>query len=75
MNLKLELEFSKADIIKEVDALKKQVDALRPLPPDIEGRVMQKLRLDWNYHSKLWRNGSLFNGGDHSQRQTFKRPP
>jgi Fic family protein len=62
MNLKLELEFSKADIIKEVDALKKQVDALRPLPPDIEGRVMQKLRLDWNYHSNAIEGNRLSYG-------------
>eukprot|EP01037_Dinobryon_pediforme_P010218 gene10218-10288_t len=51
MNFKLETEFSKADLLKEVDALKKQIDDLRPLSPDVEGRVMQKLRLDWNYHS------------------------
>jgi len=59
MNLKLEFEFSKAEIITEVDALKKQVDALRPLPTDVEGRVMQKLRLDWNYHSNAIEGNKL----------------
>ena len=45
MNLKLETEFSKAEVLQEVDALKKQVDDMRPLPEDVEGRVMQKLRI------------------------------
>lgn len=63
MNLKLELEFSKADILKDVDALKKQIDAMRPLPEDVEGRVMQKLRLDWNYHSNAI-EGNRLNYGE-----------
>ncbi len=45
MNLKLETEFSKADILQEINVLKKQIDDLRPLPSDVEGKVMQKLRL------------------------------
>ena len=63
MNLKLELEFSKADILKDVDALKNQIDAMRPLPEDVEGRVMQKLRLDWNYHSNAI-EGNRLNYGE-----------
>jgi Fic family protein len=63
MNLKLEFEFSKADILKEVDELKKQIDAMRPLPADVEGRVMQKLRLDWNYHSNAI-EGNRLNYGE-----------
>lgn len=63
MNLKLELEFSKADILKDVDALKRQIDAMRPLPEDVEGRVMQKLRLDWNYHSNAI-EGNRLNYGE-----------
>jgi len=63
MNLKLESEFSKADILKDIDALKKQVDDLRPLPEDVEGRVMQKLRLDWNYHSNAI-EGNRLNYGE-----------
>jgi Fic family protein len=31
--------------------LKSELDALRPLAPDIERKVLDKLRLDWNYHS------------------------
>ncbi len=31
--------------------LKKELDGLRPLSPEAEIRIMQKFRLDWNYHS------------------------
>ena len=62
MNLKLETAFSKADILQEVDALKKKIDDLRPLPADVEGRVMQKLRLDWNYHSNAIEGNRLSYG-------------
>jgi len=62
MDFKLETEFSKVDILKEVDALKKQVDDARPLAPDIEGRVMQKLRLDWNYNSNSIEGNKLSYG-------------
>lgn len=31
--------------------LKKELDKYRPLSPEAEKRIMQKLRLDWNYHS------------------------
>jgi len=62
MNLKLETEFSKADILQEVDALKKQIDNMRPLPEDVEGKVMQKLRLDWNYHSNAIEGNRLSYG-------------
>jgi len=62
MNLKLETEFSKAEILQEVDALKKQIDDMRPLPEDVEGRVMQKLRLDWNYHSNAIEGNKLTYG-------------
>src|SRR6201996_9794236 len=62
MNLKLETEFSKAEILQEVDTLKKQIDDMRPLPPDVEGRVTQKLRLDWNYHSNAIEGNRLSYG-------------
>jgi Fic family protein len=62
MNLKLETEFSKAEIFNEVDSLKRQIDDMRPLPEDVEGRVMQKLRLDWNYHSNAIEGNRLTYG-------------
>lgn len=39
------------DTLAEVDALKSRLDSLRPLAPDIEGKVLQKLRMLWNFHS------------------------
>ena len=62
MNLDLEIEFSKAPILQEVDALKKQIDDMRPLPVDVEGRIMQKLRLDWNYNSNAIEGNKLSYG-------------
>lgn len=59
MNLTLEKEFSKAEIFERIDELKKQIDAARPLSAEIEGRVMQKLRLDWNYNSNAIEGNKL----------------
>jgi len=39
------------EILEKVEKLKAELDAQRPLDPDVEKRVWQKLRLDWNYHS------------------------
>ena len=38
MNLKLETEFSKTEILKEIDGLKEQLDELRPLPVRYRGQ-------------------------------------
>lgn len=45
------LKSTKDIAIQRADELKTQLDALRPLPPDVEGSVIQKLRLWWNYNS------------------------
>lgn len=37
--------------IAKVKSLKKQLDALRPIAPEIERKIADKLRLDWNFHS------------------------
>lgn len=50
-NLELAKALSQIDLLQEVDDLKRQVDAMRPLPKEVEDRLLQKLRLDWNYHS------------------------
>ncbi|CAA6817242.1 MAG: Unknown protein, partial [uncultured Aureispira sp.] len=39
------------EILNKIDALKKEIDALRPISKDLEAKIMQKFRLDWNYHS------------------------
>ncbi len=42
-----------------LDRLKAELDALRPLAPEQEQRVLQKFRLDWNYHSNAIEGNSL----------------
>ena len=39
------------EILEKVEQLKAELDALLPLDPEIEVRIWQKFRLDWNYHS------------------------
>lgn len=39
-----------SEIIRAIE-LKAELDKLRPLSADDEQRIMQKFRLDWNYHS------------------------
>ncbi len=39
------------EILEKVQQLKAELDSLRPLDPSVEDRIMQMLRLDWNYHS------------------------
>ena len=50
------------ELLDKVDRLKAELDALRPLSPEQEGRVMQKFRLDWNYHSNAIEGNSLTYG-------------
>ena len=45
--------------IAEIDRLKAELDQLRPLPPDAMGRLAQKLRIEWNYHSNAIEGNAL----------------
>ena len=49
-------------LLEKIDRLKAEIDLLRPLAPDIEARVLQKFRLDWNYHSNSIEGNSLTYG-------------
>ena len=49
-------------VFEKVSQLKQELDALRPISPEIEKRVMQKFRLDWNYHSNHLEGNSLTYG-------------
>lgn len=42
-----------------LDRLKADLDILRPLDPEQEARVLQKFRLDWNYHSNAIEGNAL----------------
>ncbi|HVZ37824.1 MAG TPA: Fic family protein [Candidatus Kapabacteria bacterium] len=46
-------------VIERVDALRAEIDSLRPLESELEGRILQKFRLDWNYHSSNIEGNSL----------------
>ena len=48
--------------IKQALDLKVQLDALRPIDKEQENRIMQKFRLDWNYHSNHLEGNSLTYG-------------
>ncbi|PIQ47927.1 MAG: hypothetical protein COW03_13395 [Cytophagales bacterium CG12_big_fil_rev_8_21_14_0_65_40_12] len=39
------------EIIRKINSLKKEYDQYLPLTPEIEGRIMQKFRLEWNFNS------------------------
>ncbi len=50
------------NIFQECQHLKATLDELRPLKPEDEQRIMQKFRLDWNYHSNHLEGNSLTYG-------------
>ncbi|MEZ4710014.1 MAG: Fic family protein [Caldilineaceae bacterium] len=50
------------DLIAQIDALKAEIDALRPIARESELRVLQKFRLDWNYHSNALEGNTLTYG-------------
>ena len=47
------------DNLSKATALKSELDGLRPLSSEQEKRIMQKFRLDWNYHSSNIEGNSL----------------
>lgn len=48
-----------AEIVQQVNALKAEIDALRPIDYEQEQRIMQKFRLEWNYHSNAIEGNTL----------------
>ncbi|MCB0126352.1 MAG: Fic family protein [Caldilineaceae bacterium] len=51
-----------AEILQQIDNLKAEIDALRPIDRERELRVLQKFRLDWNYHSNALEGNTLTYG-------------
>ena len=49
------------EILKALE-LKKQLDSLRPIDKEQEAKIIQKFRLDWNYHSNNLEGNSLTYG-------------
>ncbi|MPR34716.1 Fic family protein [Salmonirosea aquatica] len=48
--------------LEKAFALKKELDSLRPLNREQEQRIMQKFRLDWNFHSNNLEGNTLTYG-------------
>ncbi len=48
--------------IKKAISLQKELDSLRPLSKEQEQKILQKFRLDWNYHSNNIEGNSLTYG-------------
>ncbi|AMR26304.1 hypothetical protein A0257_03795 [Hymenobacter psoromatis] len=46
-------------LFANLDRLRADLDALRPLAPEQEARVLQKFRLEWNYNSNAIEGNSL----------------
>ena len=63
---KLNEALSKLPIIEKLNDEKQQLDAIRPLSEEVEGRVMQKIRLEWNYHSNAIEGNKLTFGETYS---------
>jgi Fic family protein len=49
--------------LKKIENLKIELDELRPLSKEIENKVFQKLRLDWNYNTNAI-EGNVFTFGE-----------
>ena len=54
--------YSKNDIFEQIDASQYRIAALRPFDKEQEARILQKFRLDWNYHSNAIEGNSLTYG-------------
>jgi hypothetical protein len=46
-------------LFADLDRLHADLNALRPLAPEQEARVLQKFRLEWNYNSNAIEGNSL----------------
>lgn len=58
-----DLQLMESDaIVGRADELKAELDAMRPLEADQVGRAMQRLRLEWTYHSNAIEGNSLTYG-------------
>jgi Fic family protein len=47
------------ELLARIDALRDEIDALRPFDPDQAARVRQKLNLEWSFHSNAIEGNTL----------------
>ncbi len=50
------------EISTRIEILRSRLDSIRPLNPEQERRIMDKFRLDWNYHSNHLEGNTLTYG-------------
>lgn len=50
-------------LLSLIDSLQKEIQSHRPLNSDLEGRILQRFRIDWNYHSNNI-EGNSYNYGE-----------
>jgi len=50
------------ELIQEIDQLKAEVNSHRPISKEIQDRIFQKFRLDWNYNSNAIEGNKLTYG-------------
>lgn len=64
LHKKLELlrAYSQLPILESIAQLQYEVEALRPFSREVEDRIFQKFRLDWNFHSNAIEGNSLTYG-------------
>ncbi len=48
--------------LEEVEVLKREIDKYKPLSKELNNKIFQKLRLDWNYHSNAIEGNSFTYG-------------
>ena len=48
-----------AEVIERINYLKDEIEKLRPISSEVEARIFQKFRLDWNFHSNNLEGNSL----------------
>ncbi len=56
---KIAIELSKLPFIETINALKAEIDGSKPISKEIEDKVFQKLKLDWNYNSNAIEGNKL----------------
>lgn len=50
---------SSVHTLKKVEKLRTELESLSPLKTEVEDRILQKIRLEWNYHSIVGSRNSL----------------
>ncbi|MEM1121609.1 MAG: Fic family protein, partial [Bacteroidota bacterium] len=59
---KLARALSEIELIQEIDRLQVEIDSNRPISKEIQDRIFQKFRLEWNYNSNAIEGNSLTYG-------------